>query len=107
MAKVLGRFYFKKTTAGNLIGEYSNSGMMSVDSEAANVVDPGQGFLGTYRSTWLEDSSCKSADLIITQKHAPNIFTIEWFKNGKVVFWGEGMLVDDILIGDYRNYQNI
>ena len=39
---------------------------------------------------------------------SPNIFTLEWeIQNDKKdKLWGEGMLCDGMLIGDYRDFQN-
>lgn len=33
MTKIIGRFYFKITSAGNRYGEFSNCGMSGIDSE--------------------------------------------------------------------------
>lgn len=107
MANIIGRFYFKMTKNGNLIGEYSNSGMQSVDAELANSMSSHQGFVGDYNSVWEEDNRSYSATLHIKLKDPSNtkIFSLEWInKSGKPVHWGEGMMVDDILIGDYRNF---
>ena len=106
---IIGRFYFKQTQNGNLLGEFSNSGMTSIDSESATLIPPllislpTQKFIGEYNSTWFEDKA-KFLALEIKFKYLNNdkIYTIEWKdKSGNPVFKGEGFLVDDILIGDY------
>jgi hypothetical protein len=108
MANIIGRFYFKMTQNGNLIGEYSNSGMDGVDAEFANSISNDQGFIGKYNSVWEEDNNkTYTATLNITFKYPNNtkIFSLEWInKSGITVHSGEGMIVDDMLIGDYRNY---
>jgi hypothetical protein len=49
------------------------------------------------------------AKLKIVEK-SPNIFSLTWeVQNNKPdnKFWGEGMLCDGMLIGDYRNFKDI
>lgn len=108
MSNIIGRFYFKMTKTGNLIGEYSNSGMKEVDTESANSISENHGFIGTYRSTWSEGNKFVSATLHINYKlHTNNsIYSLEWKDtSNNVMHWGEGMLVDDLLIGDYRDFE--
>jgi len=110
MPKFNGRFYFKLTANGNLLGEYSNddSSTPKCYVEAANrigvVPDPNSSvaskLLGQYNSVWYEENAkyCGNAVLKITLAR-PGIYTLKWV--GPEKFIGEGMLCDDILIGNY------
>ncbi len=108
---IIGRFYFKRTASGNLIGEFSNNTMEKNCTEGANRIYPDTGsFVGTYITTWSEISSPEVSEMVIMPKlGCINIFTIEWtdLTNKKTIFWGEGMIVDDMLIGDYRDQLSI
>jgi len=100
--KINGRFYFKKTSNGNLVGEWSNSLETQTFSESADLVEPGAGtYLGDYASTWQENKNPIFATLTIRRKRLGPLFTLEW--RGTSNFDGEGMLCDDILIGDYHS----
>jgi hypothetical protein len=104
MATITGRFYFKQTSNGNLIGEFSNDKSTGISTESADLLGCNNiGFLGTYNSTWRENRTPSFADLEITHKPNTNnkIFTLKW--RGKSNFDGEGMLCDNILIGDYHD----
>ncbi len=99
MKKVIGRFYFKQTINGNLIGEFSNNGTLKNYTESADLNSDTRKdvYVGVYDSTWHEDKAC-FAKLEITKKH-DSIFTLKWIGEGS--FEGEGMLCDNILIGNY------
>lgn len=112
MTRLIGRFYFKKTANGNLIGEYSNRAPASSRSyaEAATRIEGGNEWVGDYMTTWCEapKNECVSARLEIEAK--PNcigIFILRWRPasepNGKAMFAGEAMLCDDMIVGDYTN----
>lgn len=109
MVKIIGRFYFKMTKNGNLIGEYSNSGMSTIDSESANAKTNQHGFIGKYESVWSEDDKSFLTLIEIEHRDETNqkLYSLKWKKNKKTIFWGEGMIVDDMLIGDYRNFSSI
>ncbi len=104
---IKGRFYFKRTTSGNLIGEFSHHRMKENSTEGANRTSPDKGsFDGTYITTWSDNSTPQIAQMVITPKSGcTNIFTVEWtnLTSHKIIFLGEGMIVDGMLIGDYRN----
>ena len=106
--KLIGRFYFKCTNNGNLIGEFSNNISSGIYSESAdlNVTDKkGEDpFIGNYISTWRENGRPKSANLLIEYKLDTNsqIYSLTWKLKGNINYFGEGMLCDNILIGDYR-----
>jgi hypothetical protein len=112
--KVQGRFYFKLTMSGNLLGEYSNQFMARNEPECSSRVHGELGsFCGEFISTWPEDEGPTDARLVISTKAAiPNrpqpvgLLSLEWFDfskgtKGTRVFAGEAMLSDGMLIGDY------
>jgi len=118
MKKLLGRFYFKRTINGNLLGEYSNSDSNCKRSyaEAANVIasdtkastDSLLTFVGSYHTVWHDEpyAPCAAARLEITAKqNCTNLFLVSWkdIGSGAVLFTGEAMLCDDILVGDYQS----
>ena len=120
MSNLIGRFYFKLTDSKNLIGEFSNNHETckrnfteSADLDHRRSDD--SRFVGEYFTTWHEENEHESAlaKLKIVQKSGcENIFSLTWCpvqgngKSDKPSFWGEGMLCDGILIGDYRNFEN-
>jgi len=102
-----GRFYFKRTTNGNLIGEFSNDKGDGVATESSDLQhvekdSDGKDKIFTYNSTWQEKGKAYFATLKVTSKG--QLFTLEWTgKQGAGNFKGEGMLCDEILIGDYQS----
>ncbi|MBN2683861.1 MAG: hypothetical protein JXR40_01150 [Pontiellaceae bacterium] len=105
MEKIIGRFYFKLSSNGNLLGEYSNNKSQDCDVEAAKRLPEWQGtninsFVGKYQSTWTEGDSYHSAILTITNWNA-QIYSLEWSRDNKTDFKGEAMIMDGILIGNY------
>jgi hypothetical protein len=103
MSDLMGRFYFKRTSNGNLIGEFSNNKGETISTESADLIGDGKGFCGDYNSTWQEKGEKRFANLNIKYKYdrTTRIFSVEWKEKNKLTFKGEGMLCDDILIGDY------
>jgi hypothetical protein len=112
---ILGRFYFKQTVNGNLIGEYSNQKSEEVWSESANKKpdeknevakdnEKNEPFIGTYISTWGERSEAILCDLKISPKsNTRGIYSLTWEKDNSQIFKGEGFIVDNMLIGDYQD----
>jgi hypothetical protein len=102
MKKTRGRFYFKRTSNGNLIGEFSNNNAPGAYTESADLAQPNEGnIVGIYKSTWQENGNPYCTDLAISNRPNSNgLFRLEW--RGSANFDGEGMLCDDILIGDYH-----
>ena len=102
---LIGRFYFRKTTEGNLIGEYSHRDCTRSYAEAASRVDNGNDWQGEYTTCWVEPPQLQvqQAQLTITRKAASaNLFQLEWNGvDGNELFKGEAMLSNDLLIGDY------
>ena len=104
--EMIGRFYLKQTSNGNLIGEWSNNDATRVFSESCDLIksDDDKDYIGEYHSTWQEKTTPIFAKLTITNKpNSGGLFHLEWRgKNNSNNFDGEGMLCDDILIGDYH-----
>ena len=103
--KVVGRFFFKRTDNENLIGEFSNNCGKKISTESADLMEdhPHDGFIGTYHSTWQEGGEALFAELKISSKGGSNkLFRLEWRRDGNLIFEGEGMRMDGVLIGDYH-----
>lgn len=107
---IIGRFYFKQTSNGNLIGEFSNNVGKKTFTESADIIEDDNEifedeavdvFIGKYKSSWQEKGKPQFAELEISFKHEPAIYQLEWKRDNKEIFKGEGMLCDDILIGNY------
>ena len=113
--KVNGRFYFKKTSNGNLIGEWSshqsNGEVLteSGDLKCGNLdlSEAAQGkTCSEYQTTWRENGEAAFAKLEISRNNL--LFTLKWTnitiggQTKQHTFTGEGMLADGIVIGDYR-----
>jgi len=114
MSRMQGRFYFKLTANGNLLGEYSNNDCSRSFPESASRFPAGNlfdGYEGSYISTWYEEGQGRafSADMSIIPKHGcVNIFTVNWrprpgdISSTQDVFFGEAMLADNMLVGNYQ-----
>ena len=78
--KLIGRFYFKITKNGNLIGEFSNNLSPKNFTESADLIKQDvKGFEGNYYSSWLDDTDVKSANLFIRiKKGCKDIYTVNW-----------------------------
>jgi hypothetical protein len=107
--KLIGRFYFKRTDNGNLIGEFSNNTSVRNAGESAEVICSSDKFIGEFHSTWYEDGLPCLAKLKIDFKPGTNntIYSLRWEVTDGEGYWGEGILCDGILIGDYRDYPDI
>jgi hypothetical protein len=112
MSKITGRFYFKLTANGNLLGEYSNNQSSCCVTEAANrilekgvpVCNERYDFVATYKSVWREsgDGGVCSDLSIRVKEGCSGIYSLEWKSSAGVhQFDGEGMLCDEILVGNY------
>lgn len=106
---LIGRFYFKKTHNGNLIGEFSNNIIDFISSESADAHNDNDSndFIGIYNTTWQQDHQPFFAKLTISyrQNTSQRIYTLEWLdKSGNLIFLGEGFVFENSLIGDYRDF---
>jgi hypothetical protein len=99
MAKVSGRFYFRRTINGNLLGEFSNDHTKRNFTESADIdkSENKDGFEGEYNTSWYEGEPF-SAKLKI--KKEGELYFLEW--TDPAAFTGEGMLCEkDLLVGNY------
>lgn len=110
MTQTIGRFYFKQSKNGNLLGEFSNRENIAILVECANRINDFnfEAFIGSYKTIWMEpDETIEEVYLDISYKENTNkmIYSLSWRdKEGKMQYFnGEGFLVDSILIGDYNN----
>ena len=104
---ITGRFYFKQTDSGNLIGEFSNNKMIVNSTESADIVKIKVNvFIGDYKSSWIENGEVELLNLRIELKTNTKIYKLIWFKANaeEPAFWGEGFLVDKMLIGNYQDF---
>jgi hypothetical protein len=106
MPEIIGRFYFKQTSNGNLIGEFSNHQSDQIFTESADLKpesdDGNYKYVGKYFSTWREKGEARYANLTIKPGRSNKLFILEWIGD-RCNFKGEGMLCDNILIGDYQS----
>ena len=66
---ITGRFYFKQTDSGNLLGEFSNNSMSVNSTESADIVkNEANAFIGDYKSSWIEDGEAELLNLKIELK---------------------------------------
>lgn len=116
MSLILGRFYFRLTDAGNLIGEYSNYLADRARPESGFRRNFGQtdarSFEGEFDSAWheVEGGERHAAVLKITEVPGTvGIYKLEWIREDgeDALFVGEGMICGDFLIGDYRSDANL
>lgn len=103
MKVIHGNFYFKSTTSGNLIGEFTNIHIKNVCCENAILFDKGNElFVGKYYSNWNEAE--EYSELYILQIIKKDYkYYLEWRnkKDNNIYYLGEGFLVDNILVGMY------
>ncbi len=110
---IVGRFSFRKTVNGNLIGEFSNNGSVRVFAESAILLNhtgednSRQNFVGIYNTSWIDESGINNSRLLISLKADTDsaLYSIKWEDDNDVLFVGEGFLIENnTLIGDYRNF---
>jgi hypothetical protein len=105
MNKFIGAFAFQNMGNGCLAGKYFNNGTPRAYSECCvntqqNITEPIDPFIGRFFSTWIEESeSPESGFLTISARGEQGLYTLEWEGS----FTGEGMLMNGILVGWYRN----
>jgi hypothetical protein len=108
MKKIKGRFYLKRTSNGNLVGEWSNHSEDGIFTESADLqtTQSTKEFVGVYLSTWQENGVPIFTHLTINLIGNTKKYHLEWtdpnLPPGSIPkFRGEGMICDGILIGDY------
>ena len=107
--KLIGRFYFKQTINGNLIGEFSNNLISRIITESSNLEGEfSNPFIGRFRTIWHQELANTLVLTISNRRETENrIFELIWRDDEEnEVFYGEGFIVDGILIGDYRDFKN-
>ena len=106
MSKIIGRFYFKLDDNENLSGLFSNNLHTKNYPENATRIS-GKGFTGEFNASWTDELGSFKANLKIALKgESDDIYTLHW-SNESIKFYGEGFIVNGILIGDYRNFSRI
>jgi len=105
---IRGRFYLKKTSNGNLVGEFSNDYGLYTESadweDGCNI----NKFEGTYHSTWREGTNSRYAKLEIKYEEFTKLFNLSWeTKRNTSNFEGKAMLRDGILVGDYESVTSL
>lgn len=100
---IRGAFYFRLTPNGNLIGEFINDVLNIPSSESAdlNGIIGQIPFVGSYISTWREENNPEISILDISLPEQTRKYILTWTIGPRVVFRGEGFLVDGLLIGNY------
>lgn len=107
MAKIIGSFYLKQTSNGNLTGEYTNNTLFTVSTESAVLKEAGtEPFSGRYFSTWYERDVAYSAELIIKPlenvSHTNAKYMLVWIdKVTGPVYEAEAFVAEGMLIGHY------
>jgi hypothetical protein len=102
----LGHFYFKLTSSGNLLSEYSFEGHDKVVIEGANRINGLlTSFEGDFEAIWIEKAVRFPVILHIELRlnTKSEIFKLTWKEKGTDIFTGEGFIVDGILIGSYKS----
>ena len=106
--KVKGKIAYRKTSSGNLIGEFAQDGTAKVYGSAANRIDSDSSnpnnlapdrFAGTYRETWIEEGETQATTSDLTITYLPNGQAYELVGDK---FKGKGYLVGDLLVGNYE-----
>lgn len=102
--EISGIFYFKKTTNGNLIGEFTNNKMNSLSVECSQLISEKENiFEGNYRTTWIEGEKSESSYLEI-KLQSKSKYELIWKSDSNTIsFRGNGFVIDKILIGAYSN----
>lgn len=106
MSDIIGSFYLKKVASDKLLGEFTNNKRFTVSEECCELLEAGDApFLGKYDSKWYIADQCYLATLTIAfVEHAENKdvkYKLSWFMQDKLMYEGEAMLVDDMLMGHY------
>ena len=105
-----GEFYFKLTSFGNLLGEFTNrceTGMCTESSVPLAGEQATGNFTGTYNTTWYDAESGEAdhAVLIIAKekRKVANRYKLVWTnRNGdEIRFHGYGFVCNEMLIGHY------
>jgi hypothetical protein len=99
--KFIGSIYFKRTINGNLIGEFSNNEDPVIRTESAVSQGYYSDYTGKCISTWF-DGSMRQAILEINPVLNSGKLKLEWTDDARIIYIGEGFLMNDTLIGYYH-----
>lgn len=106
---VFGSFCFIKSKSGNIIGEFLNNKNSKIFTESADltkVIENSKEFTGEYITTWQENNVAIVMKLDIKKEDEKYLLT---WRNGNdnKIFFGEGFLISNELIGCYTNKKNV
>ena len=100
-------FALKKTTNGNLVGEYTNNKTNFLSVECAQVTSSEKKnlFEGTYRTIWIEGEKSELATLKISlQNISGQKYDLTWKSNSDITLFKEqGFIIDEILLRTYTD----
>ncbi len=99
-AKKIGAFQFKDLGDGCISSKYFNGGMKHPYVECALRITPGESdpFIGTYSTTWLEEKDKAIKATLTITGNGNGLYIVEWNET-PVVYHGEAMLTDGMLVG--------
>lgn len=124
MDPLLGYFVFQKMGDGCFASKYCHRHLLSPHPEIMKRLpednsDDKKGslqniqpierneFEGRFRTTWIEDLNASKSELatitITAKPNVPGIFLLCWEQDNDPLFYGEGMIHNEILIGSYWN----
>ncbi|RZJ72095.1 MAG: hypothetical protein EOO45_11240 [Flavobacterium sp.] len=98
---ILGSFYFRHTSSGNLVGEFMNQLSERAATESADFRREMINGNMEYQSTWFDISGGKMRLEISPKPGSHNIFRFVWSEGNTQQFIGEAFLSDGIYIGVY------
>lgn len=103
MREIFGSFYFRILANGHLSGEYINNDLRVSLRENASRINPEfNGFEGLYSSSW-EEIDGNWVDAILQIRGDQQKLFLEWRDGLEDLFFGEGFVVNNMLIGCYSN----
>lgn len=102
MSQIIGSFVFRNEGDGCLTGKYINNGLDTPVPECCKLktaigMSP---FEGVYISTWIEGTTSTVCATLKIEKFK-EIYKLEWSKNNDLIFEGQAMLHENLLIGHY------
>jgi len=103
MKEVIGSFYFRNEGDGCIMGKYLNQGMSTPLPECAKKSESTKelDFEGTYQTAWHAHGSANESMLEIKPRKGKFFLTWTDKKSEQVLFKGEAMIVEGLLVGSY------
>ena len=103
--KLVGTFVFRDDGDGCLTSKYINVGLDSPLVEAAKRISnptPEVKFTGEYSSIWLDDIYVPKAATLTISLSSNDYYILRWTTtNGNLTFEGQGMIIQDLLVGSF------